>query len=148
MPNAFPDKTQLDFYLGGGGYPQSGEISIEFEFQGSTKYFGVYGQTKTTGDYGYSLDLDEPKKCKPRYVAVGVYVIDGTDVKPTDEVTIEVGVQTKSTVKDLEYIAIPEMPSVSMRDDPLSRFELLSDSAANIYISLVSLIAIASYLLL
>lgn len=93
VPSAFPDLNDLDFYKGGAGFPISGEIDISSAFKGTTKYFGVFGQTSTAGDFGFTSVVDEKDKCHPRYVALNVNVYDDTGVSASDEVSITVSVQ-------------------------------------------------------
>jgi len=92
-PSEFPELVDLEFPFGGAGAPVSGDLDISIGMQGTTKYFGVFGQTAIAGDYGFTSIADESGKCKPKYVALNVNVIDDAGVSTSDEVSITVSVQ-------------------------------------------------------
>jgi len=89
-PSELPDRTMIEFPNGGSGSPQSGEISLHADFSGTSKYFGVHGQTADSGDFGFTVDADTSSTCKPRFVALNIHVHDETDVALEDSITIEV----------------------------------------------------------
>lgn len=92
-PADFPDSTTFKWIEGGVGMPQSGEISLEKTEAGTSKYFGVFGQTATAGDYGMTIDGDVNGECKPRFVAINVDVFEAGPAL-TDEIVFDVSLQS------------------------------------------------------
>lgn len=128
-PSTSPELKNIVFSNGGSGSPLSGEISLAAAFAGKSKYFGVLGQTDTAGDYGFTVEGDtSPTKCKARYVALSMHVHTDAGVKATDEIKIEVSVQSTFKAKELTFNTMPSVPAVSFRTDPYSKFKTESEA--------------------
>ena len=88
-PSDWPDKNSLNFYEGGGGKPQSGELSLSENFEGTSKFFGILGQATDEFDVsGFTITPDQPRDCKARFVAISAHIHDDKDVSAKDELQI------------------------------------------------------------
>lgn len=125
MPELVDDSNHDALYLsvweeGGLGYPQSGELSLESDYAGEYKYFGIFGVVDDdSGTYGLSVS---PDLCADRFVAFIVQVTDETDVSTDDVLEIEVMTHEIGTVYELLIDEIPDYSHVSQKAHPKDRY--------------------------
>jgi hypothetical protein len=96
----------MNWFEGGLGNPQSGEMSLASDYSGYVKYFGVFGESDDDdGTYGISVT---PDLCTDRFVALTVHVFDDSEVDTSDVFEVSVGAHTVGTTYELTLDPIPD----------------------------------------